>query len=156
MDTVNSNIGPNQVIYLLNNQSLVTIQPLIVRLNRPLILGTSANSWNNIDADLWYPPHILNAFVVVLCEQLRMCSQLTEEHTKRHIFNPRQKVLVLLVKQEEGTGSEMQETLRDAFERFWRINLLNVVVIRFSIGKQLQSFTFNPYDESFLINLTGR
>lgn len=154
---VNANTGPNEVVYLLNNQSLLEIHPLIVKLNRPLILADAHNQWNNINADLWFPTNTLNAFVLVLCEDLWQCQRIVLDQNQRHTFNPRRKVLMQLVGAKfPGNEDEMlQKTLREVFDQFWRINLLNVV-IRLGFGKQRQSFTYNPYDASFLINLNDR
>lgn len=154
---VRSNIGPNQLVYLLNNQSSLDIRPLIVQLNHhhPVILGNARNQWNNINADLWYSPRTLHSFVVALCEELVPCQRLILDQLRRHIFNPREKVLMQVVgiggEGGEGDSELLHRLLKDIFEKFWQINLLNVVV---RLGIEKQSFTYNPFDESFLINLT--
>lgn len=149
---VNSNIGPNEVVYLLNHQSSLDIHRLIVQLNGSLlVLSNGQNEFTNINADLWYSPNTLNAFVLVLCEELWPCYELISDQITRHAFNPRRKVLMQLVKDIPGSASP--EILKDVFQRFRKINLLNVV-IRFGSANRLQSFTYHPYEESFLINLT--
>lgn len=156
---VNLHIGPNEVIYLLNNQTTVDIRPLIVQLNRSVFVSNGQHQVTHIDADLWYSPNTLNAFVVALCEELWPCFRLIADQIKRHAFNPRRKVLMQLVKDIPGSSSEI---LSEVFRRCWEINLSNVVI---QIGgccsptashQPLQSFTFNPYDPTFLINLTER
>lgn len=154
---VNANIEPHQVVYLINNQSTMDVRPLITQLQRPIILANHDNHWNNIDADLWYSPHTLDAFVLVLCAQdLWQCHLLIVDEIRRHVFNPRRKVLMqLLQRGRKSLPTEDEQLLREVFEQFHRINLLNVVIRLDDDDRKLQSFTFDPFGETFLINLTS-
>lgn len=156
---VNANVGPNQVIYFLNNQSSAEITGLAVRFNVPVILsnGDISRQANNRNADQWYPPNVLNAFVVAVCEQLWPCYQLIANQIERHAFNPRRKVLIVLLAGENPRlrWPDLQMALREVFQYLWRINLLNVV-IQLQAGKELQLFSYNPFAGSLLINLTER
>lgn len=155
---VNEHVSPSEVVYMLNNQSSWDVCPLIRHLHQPVILANHRTRCNNKHAELWFPPILAATFTVVLCDHLWLCYHLLADQIERHLINPRERVLIQLVKEEvtgERNSSELQHLLEEIFHRFRRINLLNVV-IRLGFGRQLQSFTFSPYDKSFLINLTDR
>ena len=156
---VTSNTGPNQLVYLLNNQSELPIHQLIEKIPLPLILGNHLSRWNNINADLWFPAAMLNVFVLVLCQELRQCQRLITEHIERHVFNPRRKVFMQLIGEQEGPPTPPgEQLLRDIFHECWRINLLNVVIRFAGIDGRPQKFTYNPFagEGSFLTNFTDR
>lgn len=155
---VNANVGPNQVIYFLNNQSRAEITELAGRFKLPVILsnGNGFGQVNNKNADQWFPPNVLNAFVVAVCEQLSHCYRIIANQIESHAFNPRRKVLIVLVEDVPRSRlPELQMELREVFQYLWRINLQNVV-IQLKSGQELQLFSYNPFVGSLLINLTER
>lgn len=155
---VNTNIDSNQVIYFLNNQSLAEITELALRFKVPVILsnGDIDRQVNNKNADQWYPPNVLNAFVLVICEQLWHCYKIIAEQINGHAFNPRRKVLMVLAVDVGNLRlADIQMELREVFQYLWRINLLNVV-IQLKLNKELQLFSYNPFGGSLLINRSER
>lgn len=156
----NLHTPPYNHIYLLNNQSTIDIPPIVTEFNYSVSVSNGDSNLNNLDANFWFPPNAFStALIVVLCdEDVWQCQEMIATQIKRHDFNPRRKVLMELVKSISGSRSEIREiqtALEDVFRRFWRINLLNVV-IRIRCAGRVQSFSFNPFEETFLINLTDR
>lgn len=155
---INSNVGQNEIIYLINNQSSIDIQPFVAALQYPVVISDGANCVTNINADLWYSPKQFNAFIVALCEDdLWQCFRMISKEVERRAFNPRHKLLMELLKDVSESSSEIKMTLREIFLHFRSINLWNSVIrFRTSASKQVQSFVFDPFGKSFLINLTDR
>lgn len=155
---INSNVGPNEIIYLINNQSFVEIQPVIAAFKFPVLISDGANNVQYINADLWYSPKPFNAFIVALCEDdLWLCHLMISKEVERRAFNPRRKLLMELVKDVSESSSEIKIILREIFLHFRNINLWHSVIrFRTFASHKVQSFSFDPFGKTLLINLTDR